>query len=679
MVSSPTAQQEKCCSSLLPRDIWKPPSLEGKFRTGLFVNNSMAGEKVEFVPHRAGRSVYWYGCGPTVYDAAHMGHARTYLAFDIIRRIMNDYFGYHVFLCMNITDIDDKIIARSAEQGKDFACLARYWEGKFWQDMRELNVLLPDVITRVSEYVPEVISFIEKIVANGYGYQSGGSVYFDVQGFRKSQRHVYGRMEPWSVNDEARVLEGEGALGDTVSSEKRSPLDFALWKKNKPGEPSWPSPWGPGRPGWHIECSAMASTILGFPLDIHSGGIDLRFPHHDNELAQSEANYNKEQWVNYFLHSGHLHIKGSKMSKSLKNFITIREALQVFSPRSFRFLTLMHRWDAPMNYSPDGDSMQAAAEVDKSFVNFFGAVAAALREGDLAKNTDLLLDAKKLGDVFLQGILKEQRWDKDDEEFHQNIIATQEEVHAALCDNFDTPRSLTALRTLVGTTNVYLRSNRYKGPLLLKAAKFVFRMLKVFGVTSGSEATLDYVDGNTKSIDDGLIDCLAKFRQNVRLSSQQLFRDLKRNKSVELAEAVELVQGLLNACDDLRDKQMIEFGVQLEDSGNDSVVWKKSTKEELLKEQERRRQDEERKAAAKAEAEKLRAEAEAKKARELAIPPEEYLKATRGDQFSAFDKDGLPTHDKDGNAVSKGQRDKLLKVVTKHKAAHEKWRQQQNH
>ncbi|KAL8441893.1 hypothetical protein Emag_006815 [Eimeria magna] len=282
---------------------WQAPTKEGKLLTGLRVNNSMTGGKTEFIPQLA-RSAFglesnrinWYGCGPTVYDAAHMGHARTYVAFDVIRRILSDYFGYDVNMVMNITDIDDKIIARSQEQGVNYLELARHWEAEFFKDMQALNVQLPSVVTRVSEYVPQVLQLIEEIVDNGFAYESQGSVYFDTQRFGSDKLHTYGRMEPGSVADQSRVLEGEGALG-LVSSEKRHPCDFALWKKAKPDEPSWESKWGPGRPGWHIECSAMASSILPFPLDIHSGGIDLRFPHHDNELAQSEAAKNKPQWL----------------------------------------------------------------------------------------------------------------------------------------------------------------------------------------------------------------------------------------------------------------------------------------------------------------------------------------------------------------------------------------------
>lgn len=240
--------------------------------------------KDEFITETGNQNVNWYMCGPTVYDSSHLGHARTYVGSDVIRRVMRDYFHYNINLVMNITDIDDKIIMRSIERNQPFNEFARHWENDFLNDMASLNVELPDIMTRVSEYVPEIIEYISKIVSNGYAYESNGSVYFDVESY-KAGGHCYGKLEPNSVNDTELAMEGEGALSSTGTTEKKNPGDFALWKKSKEGEPSWESPWGPGRPGWHIECSVMASDVLPCPMDIHSGGVDLRFPHHDNELA----------------------------------------------------------------------------------------------------------------------------------------------------------------------------------------------------------------------------------------------------------------------------------------------------------------------------------------------------------------------------------------------------------
>ena len=243
---------------------------------------------------------------------------------------------------MNITDIDDKIINKAKETEKPFMEIARHFETEFLDDMKSLNVALPDVITRVTEYVPEIVDYIAKIIENGYAYESNGSVYFAVSVFDEAENHSYPKLEPGNKGNQALLAEGEGAL--TIENpDKRGPNDFALWKKVKEGEPSWESPWGPGRPGWHIECSAMASAIFDkHPIDIHTGGVDLKFPHHDNEIAQSEAYYNCNQWIKYFWHTGHLHIDGQKMSKSLKNFTTIKEILEVYNQRQIRYMFLIH-------------------------------------------------------------------------------------------------------------------------------------------------------------------------------------------------------------------------------------------------------------------------------------------------------------------------------------------------
>jgi len=257
-----------------------------------------------------------------------------------------------------------------AQDHKIFTDVTQYWEDQFMGDMDALNVIRPDVITRVTTYVPKIALFVEKIIEKGFAYESDGSVYFDIAAFEKAG-NPYARLRPESRNDKALQEEGEGSLSKN-SGGKRGAGDFALWKKSKAGEPSWPSPWGEGRPGWHIECSVMASDILGSKMDIHSGGIDLAFPHHDNELAQSEAYYcehghGPHLWVNYFLHMGHLSISGSKMSKSLKNYQTIKDALSKdYTPRGMRIAFLMGRWNDGVEISPD---MRTMAEVWEATVN----------------------------------------------------------------------------------------------------------------------------------------------------------------------------------------------------------------------------------------------------------------------------------------------------------------------
>lgn len=244
-----------------------------------------------------------------------------------------------------------------------FTDLTKNMEDLFMQDMDNLNVLRPDFITRVTEYMPQIVKFVEQIVDKGFAYEAEGSVYFDIAAFEKAG-NTYARLRPDSRNDKSLQDEGEGSLSKNLGG-KRGAGDFALWKQSKAGEPFWPSKWGNGRPGWHIECSVMASDILGSRMDIHSGGIDLAFPHHDNELAQSEAFFcqhgkGEHTWVNYFLHMGHLSISGSKMSKSLKNFQTIQDALSTtYTARSMRIVFLMGKWNDGVEISPD---MRAQAD-----------------------------------------------------------------------------------------------------------------------------------------------------------------------------------------------------------------------------------------------------------------------------------------------------------------------------
>jgi len=292
--------------------------------------------------------VRMYTCGVTVYDLCHIGHARSALVFDVIRRYL-EYSGYRVTLVRNFTDVDDKIIDRARELGIPWDVLARRYIEAYYQDMDALGVRRGDIEPKATEHIPEMIQIIEILERRGLAYRVNGDVYFAVRRFPG-----YGRLSHRSLEDLRAGARVE------VDERKRDPLDFALWKASRPGEPSWDSPWGPGRPGWHIECSAMASKYLGDSFDIHAGGEDLIFPHHENEIAQSEGATGKPL-ARYWLHNGFVTVSGEKMAKSLGNFVTIRDALGRFSPEALKLLLLSTNYRGPLDYSEPAVEEKARA------------------------------------------------------------------------------------------------------------------------------------------------------------------------------------------------------------------------------------------------------------------------------------------------------------------------------
>ncbi len=282
-----------------------------------------------------------YVCGMTVYDDCHIGHARAMVVFDVIVRHLR-HRGLEVTYVRNHTDVDDKIIRRAHELGRDPLELSAFYIERLREDLAALDVRPPDHEPQVTRHIPEIIDMIRRLVDNGCAYAVDGDVYFDVQHFPR-----YGSLSGRRVED---LIAGERV---EVDPRKRHPADFALWKAAKPGEPSWPSPWGPGRPGWHIECSAMSCTLLGPQFDIHGGGIDLVFPHHENEIAQSECATGRHPFVRYWLHNGHLTMGAEKMSKSLGNIRTIRELVREVPGEALRLFYLQTHYRSPLPYSPD--------------------------------------------------------------------------------------------------------------------------------------------------------------------------------------------------------------------------------------------------------------------------------------------------------------------------------------
>ncbi|TKX26713.1 cysteine--tRNA ligase [Elsinoe australis] len=793
---------------------WTPPpepAPEVKERLPkLSIYNSLTKSKKPFVPgDPAGNKVTWYACGPTVYDDAHLGHARNYVSTDIIRRILKDYFKFKVNFVMNITDVDDKIIIAARQQyflkqyiqrnptvepevldatsqafqsyilanlpllaqdltptnfptalqekyghvlaGKSvandgtpagdkeakikmhiktastaaealtnpttqadnfyakaagvllpyldsqykttidskehsvFTALTKEYEKRFFEDMGALNVEKPDTLTRVTEYGPQIVDFVKQIQDNGFAYEHEGSVYYDTRAW-ESSGGVYARLEPWSKNDKDLQADGEGALSkekDKISF-KKAAADFALWKASRPGEPGWESPWGMGRPGWHIECSAMASDILGKQFDIHSGGIDLAFPHHDNELAQSEAYWAKsgkesKQWVNYFLHMGHLSIQGAKMSKSLKNFTTVREALARgdWNSRSLRIAFLLGNWRDGLEITPE--VISAGNVWEERLTNFF------LKARDLARHPT---SGQSNG---------ESGGSTSDDTIRQALEAAKTRLHDAFCDSFDTPTAMRTLSDLVGAYNI---EKAVSDPITIEIAKWVTSVVNILGLESSPEkGQLGWSGIDIPEVAKQYVYPLSKLRDEVR--REAILGDIKdpisaANISPSLLSSSpdsnaapyqtalkafhDSVQSsiaastspktFLQMCDSLRDDTLWKLGIYLEDRENQPALVRPLTAS-LRADRENREALAKLKLSKQAEA-KEKAEREARERLEKGkLDPKDMFKT---DEFSAWDDEGMPTKDKEGNDVAKSRSKKLKKEWDRQKKLHDEWK-----
>ena len=314
--------------------------------------NTLTRQKEIFDPVQAGK-VRMYVCGPTVYDSCHIGHARSIVVFDVIYRYLKSC-GHDVFYVRNFTDVDDKIINRAHALGISPVELAEKYIDEFHADMAALNMLPPTVEPRATQHIPQIIDIVKTLIDKGHAYASGGDVFFSVESWPP-----YGRLSGRRLDD----MEA-GARVD-INENKRNPFDFVLWKASKPGEPAWESPWGEGRPGWHIECSAMSARYLGKTFDIHGGGKDLIFPHHENEIAQSEAACG-QTFVKYWVHNGFVNINQEKMSKSLGNFLMIKDILKKYHPEALRLFLLSNHYRTPLDYT-DQAMKDAASALDKLY------------------------------------------------------------------------------------------------------------------------------------------------------------------------------------------------------------------------------------------------------------------------------------------------------------------------
>lgn len=322
----------------------------------LRIHNTLTGKKEEVVPLQDDNHIRMYVCGVTVYDFPHIGHARGAVLFDLLKRLLV-HLGFNVTYVRNITDIDDKIIKRSRDEKVSWKHIAHTYAHAFREDMKRLRVDSPDHEPMATDYIPEMIEFIRRLEQSGMAYESNGDVYFSIEKFPD-----YGKLSGKPLEDLVAGTRVE------VSASKRNPLDFVLWKKSGEDDPGWDSPWGKGRPGWHIECSVMSTQLLGPSFEIHGGGCDLIFPHHENEIAQSEALFGK-QFAKFWIHNAFVTIDKEKMSKSLGNFFTIRQALERWSPEAIRHFILQTSWSHPLNFSEESldASRKAVNRISETF------------------------------------------------------------------------------------------------------------------------------------------------------------------------------------------------------------------------------------------------------------------------------------------------------------------------
>ena len=497
----------------------------------IHIYNTLSRKKEEFIPVEHGK-VKMYVCGMTVYSDAHIGHARTYVAFDVIRRYF-EYKGNMVRYVQNITDVDDKIIAAANREGVDPLVYSQRFTDRCLADLDALGVRRADLYPKASETIPEMIQMIEQIIHRGYGYVADGDVYFSVEKFAD-----YGKLSRQNIAEMkkgARVESGE---------QKRSPLDFALWKKAKPGEPVWQSPWGPGRPGWHIECSAMSCSILGPSFDIHGGGMDLQFPHHENEVAQAEAATGK-QFARYWMHIGLLTINGEKMSKSIGNIINVKDLLKTWDAEILRMFFAQAHYRSPPDFSE-----KALTDIEKGRERLYR-VKERLEEHAAHASSEKLFP----------GLLHEA-----EKNYLTTVQELQEEFEEAMDDDFNTPKAFASLFEFVNKSNRFFEQHPTPNPDLCKHALDIY--LQIGSVLTLFQPERKPLEENQRKIIEKLLALLNSYR-----------------KTIETPTLDNLMQALLHAreearkqkdwktADDIR-KNLTQLGFEIQDTAS-GPVWRK--------------------------------------------------------------------------------------------------------
>ena len=455
------------------------------------IYNTMTREKQEFVPITPGE-VKMYSCGPTVYDYFHIGNARPFIIFDTMRRYL-EYCGYKVTFVQNFTDIDDKMINRANKEGITVKELGERFIAEYYKDAEALGIKKATIHPKATENIDAIIDVVKKLEDNGFAYNVNGNVYFRTKKFKD-----YGKLSHQPLEE----LEA-GARID-VNDEKEDPMDFALWKAQKEGEPAWESPWGMGRPGWHIECSAMVNKFLGPTIDIHSGGKDLIFPHHENEIAQSECANNAE-FAHYWMHNGYININNQKMSKSLGNFFTIRDITKKYKPEVIRFFMLSAHYRSPVNFS---DELMQQAE------------SALTRVYTCLDNVKFLMQQAKDREMNDSELIISAELDKSKQRFIDSMD-----------DDLNTADALSAIFDIVSTANKELSEEGDNSKEILdKTYNLIHELGDVLGL---------FAEKKTASIDDEIEQLIEKrneARANKNWAEADRIRDELKSRNIELKD-----------------------------------------------------------------------------------------------------------------------------------------------
>ncbi len=447
------------------------------------VYNTLTKKKEEFIPIDPSL-VRMYVCGPTVYDYFHVGNARSFIMSDIIRRFL-EYSGYKVKFVMNLTDVDDKIIKKSIEEKKESRLVAEKYADAFMEDIHRLKIKPADVYPKATLHMNEIINLIKNLVDQGFAYNINGNVFYDVNKFKG-----YGKLSGKNIDD----LESGARI--EINEEKKNPLDFSLWKKAKEGEPYWESPWGNGRPGWHIECSAMSCKHLGETFDIHAGGNDLIFPHHENEIAQSEASTGKK-FVNYWIHFGFLNINDEKMSKSLGNFFTARDILKKYSAEALRMFFAQAHYGGPLNFS---EELLASAQKGLEKLNTL---------------------AERIEEKIKSGSDSKDKTQFDFDKYESAFKSAME-------DDFNSPQAVAVIFDFVKEVNKVLAESEHHSSEFYKSVKsFLERTASgVLGILNFDEQA---VTGDA-ALENSLIELLINLRNDAKLSKNYALSDKIRDE-----------------------------------------------------------------------------------------------------------------------------------------------------